>query len=68
MGFDSSFKESPYFVHLNQKQSSKEAIVAYRNQRFNRQDLVQVISSLTEKMVNSVGLDEFQSLMDQLKL
>ncbi|WP_218058510.1 hypothetical protein [Allomuricauda sp. CP2A] len=55
-------------MHLNQKQSSKEAIPAYRNQRFNRQDLVQVISSLTEKMVNAVGLDEFQSLMDQLKL
>ncbi len=65
VGFDPSFKESLYFVHLNQKQSSKEAIAAYRKQRFNKQDLVQAISSLTEKMVNAASLGEFQSLMEE---
>ncbi|MBO0321449.1 GHMP kinase [Muricauda sp. CAU 1633] len=63
--FDPLFKESLYFVHLNQKQSSKEAIAAYRKQEFNQKDLIHDISSLTEKMVNAATLQEFQSLMEQ---
>ena len=63
--FDPPFKESLYFVHLNQKQNSKEAIAAYRKQEFDKKDLIRDISSLTEKMVNAATLQEFQSLMEQ---
>jgi len=58
--FNPSFKDSLYFVYLNQKQSSKEAIEAYRKQSFNRDLLVKEISSITEKMVQSNVLEEFE--------
>ncbi|MFD2099714.1 GYDIA family GHMP kinase [Flagellimonas iocasae] len=63
--FDPTFKEFLYFVHLNQKQSSKEAITAYRKQLFNKEELIQAISLLTQQMVNASSLDEFQLLMEQ---
>ncbi len=63
--FNPSFKESLCFVHLNQKQSSKEAIAAYRKQNFNKENLIHDISSLTEKMIRATSLQEFQSLMEQ---
>ncbi len=65
--FDPPFKESLYFVHLNQKQSSKEAIAAYRKQEFDKKGLIHDISSLTEKMIPTASLDEFQSLMELLE-
>lgn len=63
--FDPPFMESLYFVHLNQKQSSKEAIASYRMQQFNKENLIQNISSLTEKMLGASSLTDFQSLMEQ---
>lgn len=63
--FDPPFKESLYFVHLNQKQSSKEAIASYRMQQFSKDELIQAISLLTQQIVNASSLDEFQLLMEQ---
>ena len=65
VSFDPSFKESLYFVHLNQKQSSKEAIAAYRKQQFNKEELIQTISSLTQQLIHASTLDEFQEVLEQ---
>jgi mevalonate kinase len=65
VGFNPAYKYSLYFVHLNHKQSSKEAIAAYQKQQFNKHDLVQNITSLTQKMIHAASLDEFQFLMEQ---
>ncbi|UII74692.1 GHMP kinase [Flagellimonas sp. HMM57] len=63
--FQPSFANSIYFVYLNQKQSSKEAITAYRTQYFDVHSLITNISTITKKMVNTTSLSEFESLMLQ---
>ncbi|RYC51945.1 GYDIA family GHMP kinase [Flagellimonas olearia] len=65
VAFDPIFKESLYFVHLNQKQSSKEAIANYRKQQFNKNDLLDSISTITQKMVSENDLTKFEGLMDE---
>lgn len=63
--FDPIFKDSLYFVHLNQKQSSKEAIANYKNRQFDRNKLIQEISSITHKMIEVPTLAGFESLMEK---
>ncbi len=63
--FNPNFKDSLYFVYLNQKQSSKSAIEAYRNQSFDKDQLVSTVSSITQKMTNCSSLEEFETLIEQ---
>jgi len=63
--FDPIFKDSLYFVHLNQKQSSKEAIANYKNRQFDRNKLIQEISSITHRMIEVPTLAGFESLMEK---
>ncbi|WP_435623524.1 GYDIA family GHMP kinase [Flagellimonas sp.] len=63
--FNPTFKDSLFFVYLNQKQSSKEAIEAYRKQSFDKTKLVQDISLLTQKMIAVNSLDVFQKLLEE---
>jgi mevalonate kinase len=65
VSFDPSFKNSIYFVYLNQKQSSKTAIAAYRQQRSNIENLLEDISAITKKMATSSSLSAFESLMQE---
>ncbi|WP_421806407.1 GYDIA family GHMP kinase [Flagellimonas sp.] len=62
--FDPIFKDSLYFVYLNQKQSSKEAIANYKNRQFDRNKLIQEISSITHRMIEVPTLAGFESLME----
>ena len=63
--FNPIFKNSLYFVHLNQKQSSKEAITNYRAQQFDKSELIKKVSSLTQKMINVPTLAGFETLMEE---
>jgi len=63
--FNPIFKNSLYFVHLNQKQSSKEAITNYRAQQFDKSELIKKVSSLTQKMIGTSTLSGFESLMEE---
>ena len=63
--FDPPFKESFYFVYLNQKRRSKDAIAAYRQRQSRNEHLIHDISSLTQKMIQAVSLREFESVMEQ---
>ncbi|RPG36262.1 MAG: GHMP kinase [Muricauda sp. TMED12] len=65
INFDPIFKDSLYFVHLNQKQSSKEAITNYREQQFDKPQLIKNISSITQKIINASTLSGFESLMEE---
>ncbi|KQC31064.1 GYDIA family GHMP kinase [Flagellimonas eckloniae] len=65
VAFNPSFKDSIYFVHLNQKQSSKEAITNYRKQRFSKSSLISKVSSITKKMIASSSLLEFETLIQE---
>ncbi|MEX0314288.1 MAG: GYDIA family GHMP kinase [Allomuricauda sp.] len=65
ISFDPAFKNALYFVYLNQKKSSKEAIAAYRNQNFDKNQLISKVSSLTKRIVSAKTLHEFESLITE---
>ncbi len=56
------FKDSLYFVYLNQKQNSRDAIAAYRNRTIDAKFTDQ-ITQITKRMVTSQSIDDFQWLM-----
>ncbi|WP_422857725.1 GYDIA family GHMP kinase [Flagellimonas sp. S174] len=65
VAFDPPFKDSLYFVYLNQKQSSKKAIEAYRQQSFDKDQLIMEINGITKKMVGCDTLNEFKILLEK---
>ncbi len=58
------FKEALYFVYLNQKQNSREAIAAYRQLTFNA-GLIEQITQITQEMVAATRIDQFELLMQR---
>ncbi|NAY92123.1 GHMP kinase [Muricauda sp. JGD-17] len=63
VSFSPLFKDGLYFVYLNKKQSSKEAIANYRKKQFDTAQLVYNISLITKKMISAQSLEEFETLM-----
>lgn len=61
--FDKNFLNNIYFVYLNQKQDSKEGIQLYRNTKGEKIQLCEKISEITEKIIKSRSLNEFESLL-----
>lgn len=62
--FDPPFKDQLFFVYLNRKQNSREAIAHYRNTpQDNRNGLVEKISGITEQIISSENFEEFRMLM-----
>ena len=62
--FDPVFKDQLYFVYLNKKQNSREAIAQYRNLNFDSRNLVDIIGGITTKMVSCNDLETFQTLIE----
>lgn len=65
VSFEPSFRDSIFFVYLNQKQSSKTAIEAYRSQEFDKEQLISRISTLTKDIVASSSLENFETLLEE---
>ena len=63
--FNPKFHSKLYFVYLNQKQNSKEAIASYRKKNFNAELLISEINNLTESILKSSGLAQFRSLLEK---
>ncbi|MDX1544030.1 MAG: GYDIA family GHMP kinase [Christiangramia sp.] len=62
--FNPVFSDSLFFVYLNRKQNSREAIAHYRNQpEENIQELTEKISGITEQVTRSENLEEFKLLL-----
>ena len=62
--FDPPFKDQLFFVYLNRKQNSREAIAHYRNQPKEKiTGLVEKISGITEQIIRSESLEEFRMLL-----
>lgn len=57
--FHPSFHQNLYFVHLNQKQNSREGIRHYRELTIDKTPYIEQVSELTEKIIYATGLDEF---------
>lgn len=51
--FNPSFSKNLYFVYLNQKQSSKNAIASYKKKKNNLQTQKEIINKITEMALNA---------------
>lgn len=65
ISFSPNFKEQLFFVHLNKKQNSRDAIANYRKQNFDKKTLIIEVTEITKKLVAASTLSEFESLMLQ---
>lgn len=63
--FNPSFKEHLYFVHLNQKQNSREGIAQYRANTSDLSNDIKNINHITQAMIDCDSLEHFQQLIDQ---
>ena len=63
--FDPPFKDELFFVHLNQKQNSRDSIKHYRQQDKNTLDAaIEKISAITHRIITCKDLLEFQLLLE----
>ncbi|EHQ42953.1 GYDIA family GHMP kinase [Myroides odoratus] len=63
--FQPTFAQHIYFVYLNQKQSSKEAIAAYRTKKGEIAEQIQLITAISQLLVTANTRVEFQALMTE---
>jgi mevalonate kinase len=62
--FNPCFKDQLFFVHLNQKQDSQQAVVAFDNGVLTPQKM-KIINGLTQSFLSNLILMDFQELMTQ---
>jgi len=58
-----TFSDQLYFVYLNQKKNSRDAIAAYRERAIDKDDLIEKISQITHQMVKCKDLSDFEQLI-----
>jgi mevalonate kinase len=61
--FNPSFKEKLFFVHLNQKQDSKEGIAKFRESNHDFKNEIEEISNLSDQFLNSKSIEDFNQLI-----
>lgn len=65
VNFDPSFKDELFFVHLNQKQNSRDSIQHYREQsKEDLQNNISKISGLTSQFLTCESIKEFELLIE----
>jgi len=65
VAFNPAFAENIYFVYLNQKQNSRDAIAAYRERRQEITTIVSRINSLTQDALGAKNVRDFASAMEK---
>ena len=65
VSFNAKFKEQLFFVHLNKKQNSRNAITAYKKQQIDKKRLVEQIDQITKELITVKQLPDFEFLMSQ---
>jgi mevalonate kinase len=63
VGFNPSLRDSLYFLHLNQKQDSREGIQYYRNLKEDKSPWVTEISDISRKLLRCEDFDEMEYLL-----
>lgn len=63
--FNPSFNEHIYFVYLNQKQSSKQAIANYMSKQHHVNDVISKIDTITNEIIQCKDERQFAKLMEQ---
>lgn len=57
--FQPSFSNHLYFVHLNQKQNSREGIQHYRALHIDKAAIIEQLTEITQKVILANDIDEF---------
>ena len=63
--FNPEFKASLYFVYLNKKQNSRDAIDAYRKNTSDQSEGIRKINAITKNIIDCKTLSEFETLITQ---
>ena len=63
--FDPPFSEQLFFVFLNDKQDSGEAIRRYRKKKFDQSKMALAISGISEALAKATELTDFKALLDR---
>ncbi len=63
--YDPEFKDSLYFVYLNKKQNSRDAIAGYRKNTADLAESIDSINTITKNIINCKLLSEFDTLITQ---
>jgi len=63
--FDPSFKDQLFFVHLNQKQNSREGIAQYKKNVQNSSEKMQRISEISIDITKTSNKKEFEQLLNE---
>jgi mevalonate kinase len=61
--FNPSFKENLFFVHLNQKQDSKEGIAKFRESGTNFQKEIEEVSAISQEFLKAKSIQDFDKLI-----
>jgi mevalonate kinase len=61
--FDPSFKKNLYFVHLKEKQSSKEALDYYFKKVKAKKSTAKELTQLTDEILTTKKLEDFQKIL-----
>ena len=61
--FEPLFKKQLYFVHLNKKRNSRDAIVDYSRLDIDKKIFTTQISAISDRMTASTTLEDFEDLM-----
>lgn len=64
VSFDPEFKNKIYFVYLNQKQNSRNAIANYYNKQVNIVNQLPIFNLLTQKIITATSMNEFINLLE----
>ncbi|ASV30652.1 GYDIA family GHMP kinase [Maribacter cobaltidurans] len=63
--FNPIFKDQLFFIYLNKKQNSREAIAIYRQLAIDKGKLITKVNDLTAQLIESKNLDTFEAIVNQ---
>lgn len=61
--YNPSFKNNLFFIHLNQKQNSRDGIAQYRSKEVNLFSTLSQINSITQRILTCSRLGQFEKLI-----
>lgn len=64
VAFRPEFKAQLYFVYLNQKQNSRDGILAYKSHAKVNSEIIDQLNHITEAMITCTSLLEFENLIE----
>ncbi|WAC01427.1 GYDIA family GHMP kinase [Lacinutrix neustonica] len=62
--FNKAFKNDLFFIHLNQKQDSRESIKTYQENKTNSKETILKINEITQDILDCATLNTFETLIE----